>query len=91
MPHLVPSEVMAIRMISPCWSNSWYYRSLFVVVLSVCVCVGGGGGHKGGPGSVVIHGAFVCCLFKRSMVYAFTNARYSRCGNETGKDLYFQM
>ena len=35
---------------------------------------GGYLGHKGGPGSVVIHRAFVCCLFKRNMVYAFTNA-----------------
>ena len=53
--------------------NSWYYRSLFVLVLRVGV---GGGylGHKGGPDSVIIHGAFVCCLFKRNMVYAFTNA-----------------
>ena len=56
---------------------------------------GGYLGHKGGPGSVVIHGAFVCCLFhqKKYGVCLYkcpTIVMINRCGNETGKVCIFQ-
>ena len=76
-------------------SKSWYYRSLFVLVLRVGVGGGGYLGHKGGPGSVVIsRGIFMLPFQKKYGVCLYkcpTIVMINRCGNETGKVLlYFQ-
>ena len=49
--------------------NSWYYRSLFVLVLRVGLGVYLG--HKGGPGCVVSRGISMLPFQKKYVVYLY--------------------